>query len=290
MQLSLDLALLGLDGLSTGDAFGQLFFRRPLPGPRDTDLPPGPWAWTDDTHMALSIVETLAAGSQIDQDTLAIAFARRYQEQPWRGYAPGASSLLAAIGRGEQWHERAPALFGTGSFGNGGAMRAGPIGGFFARRPRVAAEQAGLAAAVTHAHPEGQAGAMAVAAAASLAADKVLTGVAFIRAVLEFVPESITMDAIEAAAALPAADIGRAVAELGSGQRVSAQDTVPFCIWSAAHHLEDFASAMWSTVRAGGDRDTTCAIVGGIVALSTGAVPPGWLARREPLPPIPGLS
>jgi hypothetical protein len=40
---------------------------------------------------------------------------------------------------------------------------------------------------------------------------------------------------------------------------------------------------MWWTVQAGGDRDTTCAIVGGIVALAT---PPSgeWVDRREPLP------
>jgi len=43
---------------------------------------------------------------------------------------------------------------------------------------------------------------------------------------------------------------------------------------------------MWATVSALGDRDTTCAIVGGIVACYTGVVgiPPDWLAAREPLP------
>jgi hypothetical protein len=35
-----------------------------------------------------------------------------------------------------------------------------------------------------------------------------------------------------------------------------------------------------------GDRDTTCAIVGGIVAprLGEGGIPDEWIARREPLP------
>jgi hypothetical protein len=32
--------------------------------------------------------------------------------------------------------------------------------------------------------------------------------------------------------------------------------------------------------------DTTCAIVGGIVALSSRHVPADWLARREPLPEL----
>jgi ADP-ribosylglycohydrolase len=40
-------------------------------------------------------------------------------------------------------------------------------------------------------------------------------------------------------------------------------------------------------VAAGGDTDTTCAIVGGIVAGRTGlgAVPAPWLDAQEPLPP-----
>jgi ADP-ribosylglycohydrolase len=39
-------------------------------------------------------------------------------------------------------------------------------------------------------------------------------------------------------------------------------------------------------VEAGGDADTTSAIVGGIVAAHTGrdGIPPEWLAAREPLP------
>ena len=47
-----------------------------------------------------------------------------------------------------------------------------------------------------------------------------------------------------------------------------------------------FSEAMWLTVAGLGDRDTTCAIVGGIVAAKTGKseIPAEWRARREPLP------
>jgi ADP-ribosylglycohydrolase len=72
---------------------------------------------------------------------------------------------------------------------------------------------------------------------------------------------------------------------LGSGYRVIASDTVPFALWCAARHLDDYAEALWATVAGLGDRDTTCAIVGGIVALSAGraSIPADWLAAREPL-------
>src|SRR5262245_16820376 len=83
-----------LIGLSVGDAFGQaLMFS--TAHPRDEAvLPPGPWPWTDDTHMALSIIEVLERSGTIDQDSLARLFARRFSEEPHRGYGGGAFRLL----------------------------------------------------------------------------------------------------------------------------------------------------------------------------------------------------
>ena len=81
-----------------------------------------------------------------------------------------------------------------------------------------------------------------------------------------------------------------AAAVLGSGSRVICSDTVPFALWCAARHLDDFEEAMWSTVAGLGDRDTTCAIVGGIVALAVSeqGLPKHFVSAREPLRwPIP---
>jgi ADP-ribosylglycohydrolase len=76
-----------------------------------------------------------------------------------------------------------------------------------------------------------------------------------------------------------------AVAELGNGSRVICSDTVPFALWCAARHLGDFEEALWTTVSGLGDRDTTCAIAGGVVALSVGAegIPKAFVDAREPL-------
>jgi ADP-ribosylglycohydrolase len=84
----------------------------------------------------------------------------------------------------------------------------------------------------------------------------------------------------------PATTVEHAASVLGAGYRISAQDTVPFCLWSASRFLDSFEDAMWNTVSALGDRDTTCAIVGGIVVLSGGlqSIPERWLASREGLP------
>ncbi|MER6005353.1 ADP-ribosylglycohydrolase family protein [Nonomuraea angiospora] len=72
---------------------------------------------------------------------------------------------------------------------------------------------------------------------------------------------------------------------LGNGRQVSAHDTVPFTLWVAARERHDFEAAMWTTAAAGGDVDTTCAIVGGIVAVAENVhLPQEWRRRCEPLP------
>jgi ADP-ribosylglycohydrolase len=126
---------------------------------------------------------------------------------------------------------------------------------------------------------------MAVAVAAALAANPSHpSGRDFLRAVLALVPRGVTHERLHVAADVPPADLTQAVRVLGSGWNVSAQDTVPFCLWSAAYHLGNFEEALWWTVKGMGDCDTTCAIVGGIVALSATRIPPDWLKQREPLP------
>jgi ADP-ribosylglycohydrolase len=285
--MQLDKAFLSLTGLSVGDAFGEQFFLVPVPAPGSRTLPPGPWRWTDDTHMAISIVETLAEHGRIEQDALAKAFGRRYADQPWRGYASGAALLLSQVAGGGDWRDLAPKQFDGGSFGNGAAMRVAPVGAFFSGDPGRAAEEAELSAVVTHAHPEGVAGARAVAAAAAMASsDRSLAGNAFIQEVATHVPEGLVRDGLKSALDIAADDLRRAAAILGTGRRISAQDTVPFCIWVAAHNLADYEQAVWTTLRGLGDRDTTCAIVGGIVVLSAGDVPDEWLKRRETLPSV----
>ena len=282
--------LLSLDGLSVGDALGERFFGPPadsLARIAQRKLPKAPWTYTDDTEMALSIVETLFEHGRIDQDDLAQRFGRRYT--PWRGYGAGAHQLMQLIRIGGSWRDLAPAMFGgSGSYGNGAAMRVSPLGAFFADDIEAAAENAALSAEVTHAHPEGIAGGVAVAVAAAVAWQQGESGRfdadALFETVLSHTPQSLTRRRIERAAAMPAdTPIARVAGELGSGREISAQDTVPYTLWCAAHHLHDYEQAFWTTVEGLGDIDTTCAIVGGIVALSSRAVPDEWLARCEPL-------
>ena len=275
---------LALDGLSVGDAFGERFFGEGALRIARRALPPAPWQWTDDTAMALGVLEVVRRHGRIEQEDLARTFARRWHLDPDRGYGGGAQRILQAIHQGAPWSSASRALFnGQGSKGNGGAMRAAPLGAWFADDLAAVVREARSSAEVTHAHPEGQAGAIAVALAAAHASSG-LRARALLEAAAAGTPEGATRDGLLRAAALPfETSIARAVSALGNGSEVTAADTVPFALWCAARHLDDYAEALWQTVSGLGDRDTTCAIVGGVVAAAGTKVPPAWLAARESL-------
>jgi len=292
VESSLKRALLSLEGLSIGDAFGQCFFQTNADAGRPARaLPDAPWYYTDDTEMSLSVVSILARFGRIEQDALAISFAHRYSYD--RAYGPSMHRVLERIRRGEDWRDVARDSFGgQGSFGNGAAMRAAPIGAFFASDLVETVEQARLSAEPTHAHPEGIAGAVAVAVAAALAvryrASSRRPALAeFIDEIASNLPESEVRSRLLRAKGITGVESqGFAVSILGNGIGMSAQDTVPYALWCAGLCLHDFADAQWLAVEAGGDRDTLCAIVGGVVACYAGedGFPMAWKRMREPLP------
>jgi ADP-ribosylglycohydrolase len=280
-------AYLSLEGLSVGDAFGGRFNYRTEVG---RHLPPSPWYYSDDTVMALSVAEVLDRHGRVERDDLAGLFARRYLADPYRGYGLSVRRVLEGIAGGEPWHASARSIYdGSGSMGNGGAMRVAPLGAYFADDLGELVEQARASAEVTHAHPEGQAGAIAVAVAAAWAwrarnRPGPRPGREMIDLALEHTPKGETRAGLERASSLGfEISVERAVAMLGNGSRITAPDTVPFALWCAARHIDDYSEALWITVSAGGDNDTNCAIVGGIVVLANGmgSIPEGWRSARE---------
>ncbi|MFF1295989.1 MULTISPECIES: ADP-ribosylglycohydrolase family protein [unclassified Streptomyces] len=281
-----------LEGLALGDAFGERWFplfrepRQAYNEVRDRRVPQEPeWHWTDDTAMALGIFRVLDEFGEVRQTELAQAFALGYDADPARGYGHGMHQLLPRLlHEPARWPGFARDLFGgEGSLGNGSAMRVAPLGAWFHTDLSRVVEQATLSAEVTHAHPEGVAGAVAVAVAAALSAGHELT----LDAVAALTPRSAVREGLVRAAEVPfSTEPWKASDLLGNGQRIRADDTVPFALWTAARHPDDLVSALWSTAEGFGDVDTTCAITGGVVAARTGVedVPEGWLRRREAVP------
>ncbi|MBK9032874.1 MAG: ADP-ribosylglycohydrolase family protein [Myxococcales bacterium] len=285
-------------GLAHGDAFGETLFGPPEEATRRVAaralVARRPWRWTDDTAMALAVVETLERDATIDPDALMAALVRRFAAEPDRGYGQGAYTLLTRAAHGADWRVEATAMFGgQGSFGNGAAMRVAPLGAYFADDLDRVVVEAARSAAPTHAHPEGVAGAVAVAVAAALAwrigQGAALDGDALLAGVIARTPPGLTHAGLVRARALGlAADPDQVAAELGTGRQVSAQDTVPWCAWVAARHLRSYEDAVWQAAAPLGDRDTNAAIVGGVTILAAPggalAIPAAWRAATEPVP------
>lgn len=289
-------ALLALEGLAIADALGELFFYRcgeAMNLVQHGYLPPAPWLHTDDTEMAISVVEVLRFCGAIDQDALARRFAWHFQQDPDRGYGSATFQQMAEVRTGKNWRTLAGGAFdGKGSMGNGSAMRVAPLGAYFADDLDRAVREAEASSAVTHTHPEGIAGAIAVAAAAAAAWQLRETpsssrAAKFFEMVLSRTPSGRVREGIVQAASLPASkDVTPVAKTLGNGSLVTAPDTVPFALWCAAHHLGKYPKAVMAAISGGGDCDTTAAIAGGITAVSgnADAIPETWRESRESLP------
>ena len=283
-----------LDGLSVGDAFGELsaYASDRVRHRVEMGVVGGPWWWADDTAMALGIMECLEREGCIREEMLAWIFARNFKRDPDRGYGNMAARILQRIDEGQAWEIASKAAFNGGSMGNGAAMRVGPLGAWFADDLDRLVSEAMKSARVTHWHPEGISGAIAVAVATACAwqtrnleaseARKLIA-----EEVLKRTPEGDTYDGLAVAVTLePALSPDVVGRRLGNGSLVTAPDTVPYVIWSALRSLDDFQEALIATVEGGGDCDTNAAMVGGIVAarLGASAIPADWLAAREALP------
>lgn len=141
---------------------------------------------------------------------------------------------------------------------------------------------------MTHANPEGIAGAVAVAVAAAYVSGRAeVAPESVIEAALDLITTGeYVRRGLERARRLLGRAPREAAWELGNGSRISAQDTVPYVLWAASTRLGDYEAAVRACVMVGGDMDTTSAMVGGIVAAHLGrpAIPEPWLEAREPLP------
>jgi len=286
----LELASKSLLGTSIGDAFGDGFFckenfikeafsKRKIPRTAS-------WDFTDDTVMSIAIYKSLEKFGEVNQDFIANEFADNYHNDFRRGYGPSMHRKLKEIHQGGSWKQISKNAFGgMGSMGNGGAMRSALIGAYFYDDLKKVGEQAYLSSEITHANIEGYTGAMAVAIASAIATNNIIMKPnEFLSKIINELPDCDTTSKINKATSVSYSyDIRTVISILGNGVKITAQDTVPIALWAAAHNLYNFGESIWKAVSALGDRDTICAIVGGIVMMSAdeSTIPVIWKQNVE---------
>jgi len=210
--------------------------------------------FTDDTVMTIATARALLGDRDYRQAYLALG---EKHSRPKGGYGGGFASWLRAGGPGPY-----------NSWGNGSAMRVGPIGWAFASLEETLIE-AKRSAMVTHSHPEGVKGAQATATAIWLAR------------------YGKTKDEIRAAISRDYGyDLTRTVNSIREVYSFdeSCQGTVPEAIVAFLDSI-DFESAIRNAISLGGDADTLGCITGSIAEAFYGEVPASMSAAAlERLP------
>ncbi|MCU0433435.1 MAG: ADP-ribosylglycohydrolase family protein [Bacteroidia bacterium] len=292
-QIRLENAQKSLLGVSIGDAFGDSFFGdedKILEQIDTRQIPKSSWEFTDDTVMSIAIFEELEKSGEIDQDRLIRKFCINHDLDPKRGYGATLRKSLRDIQAGANWREVSGNVFdGQGSMGNGAAMRVCPIGAYYFDDLKKAKESAIRSAEITHANHEAIAGAIAIAIGTAFTTrmkieNSFLTSDEFIDKVVNEVPDSDTRAKIVKSKSISYNyHIETVTNILGNGKNMLAQDTVPFVIWCASHNLNNFEDGLWKAVSALGDRDTICAMVGGMLIMSAyeNTIPDNWINAVE---------
>jgi ADP-ribosylglycohydrolase len=288
-----DNARKSLTGVSVGDAFGESFFGETneiLNKIASREIPDTKWEFTDDTVMSIAVLEELEENGVINQGNLIKKFYNNHDLDVNRGYGATLRRLLREIKEGQNWRDVSKNAFdGQGSMGNGAAMRVCPIGAYHADNLQKVKELATKSAEVTHSNIEAITGAIAIAIGTALTTkmksdNRFLQPIEFIDKILEELPNSTTKSKISKSKSV-AYDfqIETVKSILGNGSNMTAQDTVPFAIWCTAYNLANFQEALWKAVSILGDRDTICAMVGGMTIMSTKVenIPDTWITAVE---------
>ncbi|MEE9365847.1 MAG: ADP-ribosylglycohydrolase family protein [Dehalococcoidales bacterium] len=255
-------------GTAVGDALGAPFEGYDHVEPEEIEtvaerLPV--LTYTDDTHMMLGVAESLLRCRGFDGEDMAYTFARNYEQEPYRGYGPGPPRIFRMIRDGVPWVEAAERLYRGGSFGNGSAMRAAPIGVVYRDNPETLRDVAYRSSQITHAHPLGREGAAlqtyAIALATVLEPSSDFDRVEFLSKLINFTSEKVYREKLNKVGALMLQpDPEKAVLELGNG--IEAFNSVPTAIYCFLSRPDSFAGAVFGAINLGGDTDTIGAMTG----------------------------
>jgi len=276
-------------GTAVGDALGAPFegYSRVAPEEIETVAERLPvLTYTDDTHMMLGVAESLLRCRGFDGEDMAHTFVRNYEREPYRGYGPGPPRIFRMIRDGVPWDEAAQRLYRGGSFGNGSAMRAAPIGVFYCDNLETLRDVACASSQITHAHPLGREGAAiqsyAIALATVLEPSSDFDRAEFLSELINFTSEKVYREKLNKIGALMLQpDPEKAVLELGNG--IEAFNSVPTAIYCFLTRPDSFMGAALGAISLGGDTDTIGAMTGAISGAYLGVddIPSRWQDKLE---------
>lgn len=218
-----------------------------------------PGQWTDDTMMAKIVMESLYICGGFYPRDIAQRYQHWYLAGPLRGMGTTTKKAMQNLRDGVSWNESGI----VGAEGNGTAMRAAPFGAFYQEDPLTAAQFARMEANITHKSLEAEEGSAAVAVAVSL----LWTGVGpqeVVEKTIGFLRESKVKLALSRLVFYQKSnDVSAAEALKLFGTKAHVVQTVPSA-FAAFVLTSSYEDAVLTSIRSGGDTDTTAAISGAL--------------------------
>lgn len=241
---------------------------------------------SDDTeHACMTGQALLVSGGEPERFARSLAWRLR----GWLVALPAGVGMATARAVIKLWCGFPPDRSGVWSAGNGPAMRA-PILGLYAKDDLELLRRLVRASTrLTHSDPAAEQGALAVALAAAYAAklgsNEPIDPVQFLEALRPDLGSTPIFALIESVVrdAVTEKELNDHLAATGLERGVSGyiNHTVPAALFCWLRWPRDFRTAVEQVILAGGDTDTTGAVVGALVGLTAGpqAIPTNWVDR-----------
>jgi ADP-ribosyl-[dinitrogen reductase] hydrolase len=276
-------------GGAIGDALGVPFESKPADNPlllswdqksflgsQHHNLTPG--QFSDDTQFSLTVAQSLIDNNGFNPDDLSKRYVELFTSDTIRGYGKTTLAAVQNLQSGIHWSQSGIA----GSYGNGTAMRAAPLGVWF-RNSHIKdlVEACKIDAQITHASEEAIAGSIAIALAAFWAVNRDTN--LLLEKIHPHLPDSKVKNSIYSLGSLIEANHISPSSALGFlGTRADVRMTVPSALYCFLKH-DNYHDAVLAAINAGGDTDTTASIVGALFGAKDGTtnIPTDWIFGVE---------
>ncbi len=223
-----------------------------------------PGQYSDDTQMSLMVAESLIGNHGFNPDDLAARYMDWLVSGRARGY--GKTTLMAVqnLQAGKHWSESGIA----GSMGNGTAMRAAPFGVYFRNDLYSLVNICKIDSAITHASEDAEAGSIAIALATAYAVNDDTDNL--LERIWKALPDCKVKSVIYSLDSLISSEhITPQQALRVLGTKADVRETVPAALYCFLK-FDNYHDAIVAAIKAGGDTDTTAAIVGAMFGAKLG--------------------
>jgi ADP-ribosylglycohydrolase len=223
-----------------------------------------PGQYSDDTQMSIMVATSLISNNGFNPDDLAERYVNWIVSNEARGYGRTTLMAIQNLIAGKHWSESGIA----GSYGNGTAMRAAPFGVYFRNDIKSLVAIVKIDSAITHVSDDAEAGALAIALAAAYAANNDTENL--LERILEQLPESKVRKLVYSLDALINSNkIAPQQALRALGTKANVVETVSSALYCFLK-FDNYYDAVLTAIKAGGDTDTTAAIVGALFGAKMG--------------------